>query len=502
MNKQSLAIKAAVCLAVTGIMLLAACSPAHAPEASKPIARAAINRGDIVPASQIRTAEYLQYYDQHFPEPGKDAVGLDLRLGNNNIPAQGGTSWLQIGLQTKSAESTFVAPLNLAIVIDASGSMVDSDKMPFLKQSLAIFLRSLNSRDIISIVVYSTDAKVLLPAQPLGDGRWIQSVIDRIKPEGTTNLHAGMMLGFKEVDKNFDIRKNNRVILLTDGIANAGVTDPAAIAADALSYNQKGITLSTIGLGKDFNDLLLITLSKQGKAGYAFIDTAAEMDRVFREQATSMKQEVADNVVVRVIPGEGVRLTGITGMDGVPPAGGASINLWPMGLEDSKVILARLEVGPGWDGQRRLATVQVSYLDISSQRTVTLEKDISAQMSSRLASYDPTWDLEILRNVTIQNTAEGMKKISQMFDAGQYEAAWRTAVDLDRQLTEVARLTGDKQLSDDAVLMRKYQGTLSDAVWQMEGRRPVMPAAQPPYTEGRPYRGETQPPPLPNVNIN
>jgi hypothetical protein len=485
-----------------GIAVLSACASGSAPEAAKPRARAVINSGDIVPADEIRVAEYLQYYDQYFPEPINDSVGLDLRLGNTQFPAQGCMVWLQIGLQTKSATSEFVAPLNLALVIDASGSMGATDKMPYVKQSLAIFLRSLNPDDIVSIITYNDNARVLLPARQLGDGRWIQSVIDEIKTGGSTNLHAGMMLGFEEVDRNFSIHRNNRVMLLTDGIANVGVTDPKAIAADALAYNQKGIYLSTIGLGLEFNDALLITLADQGKGGYTFVDSAQEMDRVFREQAASQKQAVADDVVVRVMPADGVRLIGLTGLDGAPPTGGASVNLWPMSIADSEVVLAQLQVGSGGNGPRRIATVQLDYYDLLAQRQVTTEKTISGEMSSEIASYDPTWDLEILRNVTIQNTAEGMRQISQMFDAAQYEAAWRLAVDLEQKLTEVARLTGDSQLNDDAALMRRYQQTLADAVWQTQQRQPRLeetPTA--PETGERPYRGSTPTPDLPEVDI-
>jgi Ca-activated chloride channel homolog len=495
-----IAIIAIIILTTAGLAFLSACSTAG-PEAAKPRARAVINSGDIVPAEEIRVAEYLQYYEQHFPEPDKDAIGLDLRLGNSRLPVQGCLAWLQIGLQAKSGETTLVAPLNLALVIDRSGSMATADKMPYVKQSLSIFLKSLNSNDIVSIITYSDQASVLLPAQPVGDGKWIQKVVDSIQPDGSTNLYAGMMLGFQEVEKNFDIHRNNRVLLLTDGIANQGVTDPDKIAADALAYNRKGINLCTIGLGLDFNDALLIKLAQQGQGGYKFVDSAEEMDRVFRDQATNLKQKVADSVIVKVVPASGVRLIGLTGLDSAPPSEGAGVNLWPMNIEDSQVVLAQLQVGSGENGNRLIATVQLEYVDVISQRTIARDKSISAEMVSNLTSYDPTWDLEILRNVTIQNTAEGMREIDRLFKAEKYEAAWRIAINLEQQLTEVARLTGDKQMQDDVALMRKYQQTLADAVWQTQQRKPALENSQAQTPTARPYRGSSSIPDLPEVNI-
>ncbi len=481
----------------------------QAPEASKARSRAVINAGAIVPAEEIRVAEYLQYYEQHFPEPVQDTAGLDLRLGNYRMPVQGGPVWLQIGLQTTSAQTEMVAPLNLAIVIDRSGSMNDPDKMPYLKQSLRVFLESLQPDDIVSIVAYSDEAEVLHPAQPVGDGRWIRTVIDHLQPDGSTNLHAGMMLGFREVDKNFDIRRNNRVILLTDGIANRGVTEPDQIAADALAYNERGIYLSTIGLGFEFNDALLSQLAHQGQGGYSFVDSAQEMDRVFREHVAGLKQRAAGDVNLTVVPEPGVQLVGLSGLAGTPPAEGANVSLWPLGTGDSAVVLAQLEVEPATAATpaRPLARVTLHYFDEFAQQPVTVEQTVTIEMAANLSGYDPTWDLEILRNVTIQQTAEGMREIDRLFQAGQYEAAWRLAVTLESRLAEVARLTNDNQMLEDVRLMQRYQQTLADALWQTEGRAPRLADAPLPTPEDqRPYRGHsdsvpTPTPPVPTVEI-
>jgi len=462
------------------LISLTACAGGQAPEASKARSRAVINAGAIVPAEEVRIAEYLQYYEQHFPEPEREAVGLNLRLGNERMPRQGGVVWLQMGLQTKSAETELVAPLNLALVIDRSGSMDVPDKMPYLKQSLRIFLASLSPQDIVSIVTYSDSAEVLLPAQPVGDGDWIQTTVEQIRPNGGTNLHAGMMLGFQEVERNFDARRNNRVILLTDGIANAGITDPARIAADALAYNRRGIYLSTIGLGLELNDALLSQLADQGQGGYSFVDSAQEMDRIFREHVAGLKQRVANEVNLTVIPADGVRLIGVTGQDDISPAEALNVPLWPLGTGDSAVMLAQLQVEPasGTAGLRPLATVQLHYFDEFAQRPVTLEQTIAGEMVENMTGYDPTWEVDILRNVTVQQTAEGMREIDRLFQSGQYETAWRLAVSLEQKLNEVAQLTHDSQMRQDVELMQRYQQTLADAVWQTENHAPQLTSAE------------------------
>jgi len=504
-NKRFTQLKTTWFFSIIIILLLSstACS-AQAPEASKARSRAVINAGEIVPAAEIRVAEYLRYYEQHFPEPEQDTLGLDVRLGNSRLPAQGGQAWLQIGLQAKSEASELVAPLNLALVIDGSGSMDAPDKMPYLKQSLHVFLQGLNPDDIVSLIVYSDEAELLLPAQPVGDGHWVQAVIDRIQPDGSTNLHAGMMMGLNEVDKNFDIRRNNRVILLTDGIANQGITGPTQIAADALDYNQRGIYLSTIGLGLEFNDALLSQLAQQGQGGYSFVDSAQEMDRVFREHVAGLKQRAASKVNLTIEPEAGVQLVGLTGLEDSLPAEGVNIPLPPLGTGDSTVLLVRLQVEPstGRAGSQPLARVELSYFDEFARRPVTIEQIVTAELVPNLTGYDPTWDLEILRNVTIQQMAEGMREIDRLFQAGQYEAAWHLAVELENKLNDVVRLTHDNQLLADVELMQRYQQTLAEAVWQTEGRRPrLVDDSSTGPSEARPYRGDQGGPPTPTPSL-
>lgn len=479
-----------------GILLLAgACAPQ---DASKARSRALINQGLIVPAEEVRVAEYLNYYEQHFPAPTEAALGLDLRLGNEQISTAGGEVWLQIGVQAQEAEDEEITPLNLALVIDRSGSMDTPDKWPYLQQSLRVFFGSLDPDDIVAVIGYDDYAEVVLPAQRVGDRRWIERTIEGLYPRGSTNLHAGLMLGFQEVDKNFDIRCNNRVILLTDGIANRGVTDSNQIAREALAYNERGIYLSTVGLGLDFNDELLSRLARQGKGAYHFIDSAEEMDKVFRREVAGLVEKVAREVAVTVYPGEGVEMTGLTGYDGRPPAGPVQVTMQELGTGDSQVLLAQLQVSPGREREQLLVTVMLDYFDVFAQRPGQVTQEVIARISAG-ASYDPLWDLEVLRNVTIQRTAEGLKQIDRLYQARHYEDAWNLAYDLEQALREVARLTGDEAMIKDAELMQRYQSVLAEQIRYEGGQLPQ------PAPEGtlRPYRGRTvtPTPPVPVLEV-
>lgn len=467
-RKMPIGIVLLILLLLLIVLLVAACSSA---DTSKSRSRSVIESGRIVPSEELRVAEYLSYYTQKFPEPVDSTLGLDLRLGNAQVPVDGGPAWLQVGIQARSAETEIVGPLNLAIVIDRSGSMDSPEKMPYVKESLRVFLRGLDADDIVALVVFSDGAEAIMPATKVGDGSWIESAVARLEPGGSTNLHAGMMLGFEEVERNFDVRRNNRVILLTDGIANRGVTDPEEIASAARGYNERGIYLSTIGLGHEFNDSLLSKLATQGKGAYHFIDSAAEMDKVFRQEVSGLVQKAASDVVVVIRPEPSVTVEAVTGYEGRPPSGPIQVRVRDMGTGDSQVLLAHLTVDSGQSGRRDIVTVELRYQDLFSKREEVITRQIVAD-ASRLSSYDPTWDVEVLRNVTIQRTAEGLKEIDQLYRAQRYSEAWELAHRLEQDLRSVAQLTNDPQMVQDADLMRKYQGTLANWVEYQTGRGP------------------------------
>jgi len=438
-------------------------------DASKARSRGLINRGYIVPADEIRVAEYLNYYEQRFPEPVDAPLAMDIRLGNPQVSPAGGDVWVQIGLQAIAAPAEDRTPLNLALVLDTSGSMGDADKMAYLKKSLDVFLHSLQSDDIVAIVIYNDDAEVLQPAQPVGDGRWIQSVVHSLQASGSTNLYAGLMLGFEEVAKHFDVRRNNRVLLLTDGIANVGVTNPNQIAQDARAWNDRGIYLSTIGLGVDLDDALLHTLARQGQGAYHFIDSPQEMDKVFRQEANGLVEKVARDITVTIAADAG-ELTYLVGFDGAPPPRGATVQMRDMGKGDSQVLLAKFQADP-LHTPVTLARVTLNYTDVFGQRQRSETRAVIITPGDTHEA--PLADIEVQRNVTIMRSAQALKRIDFLFTAGRYAEALDLARQMETELREMAALTGDAQMVEDADLFRRYQLTLGEVLDEN-------PAAEPP----------------------
>lgn len=374
---------------------------------------------NFTPPDEVAVEEFVNYHRHRLPLPkAGQAVAMDVRWGNDEVSSGQRDAVLQIGFTTPSVnERTNLRPLNLALVIDKSGSMADGDKMSRVKQSLRVMLDKLREDDIVSIIVFDTDAEVLLPAQRIGNGVRLRSVIESIEPNGSTNIHAGLMLGYKEAQKNFEKDATNRVILLTDGIANVGVTDPKKIAAESSEFNGRGVDLSTIGVGLELNNDLLRTLAKSGRGLYHFVSDYKDIDKVFVTEVQSLLSSVAKNVKLEVEFDSNLQLEKIYGYDPRILKNGFSMNLENMNNGVTQAIISRFTAG---DARKNFNSVKVrlSYFDVKKGQRVEEVQEVILNGSSK-SRTDLLVDEEVSKNYTIAELAQSLDRMSQSFKAGK-----------------------------------------------------------------------------------
>jgi len=414
----------------------------------------------IMPAEELRVEEYLNYYDQAFSLPPSGSVlALDAALGSTHVPNSGGEAWLQFGLQAAEALQEDIRPLNLTLVLDRSGSMADADKMSYLKQSLHILLDGLKPEDILAIVVYDDNAQVVFPAQIVQDGELARSTIDNLRPGGATNLHGGLMLGYEEVSIFYAPHLNNRVILLTDGIANRGKTDPDKIAADSLIYNQQGIFLSTIGLGYDFNDELLSTLAEQGKGNYHFVGDAEDMQRVFQEELTGLVQTVATEVWLTLNLAEGAQIQRVYGYDYTLEGNTMLVQFDDAGAESSQILMVKLILPAGEGADQILARATLTYQDVFGEAQAEQETILSFSYGAP-EPYDPLVSPSVRRNVTILKMAEVLQQVSYLSDQGKYQDALYLVEGIKADVWQIATQEDDAQMLEDVEILNNYETTL------------------------------------------
>ncbi|MEQ9500685.1 MAG: VWA domain-containing protein [Deltaproteobacteria bacterium] len=259
----------------------------------------------------VDDAGFFAEHHTPLPEPecgervcGQAMLGVMANLINGN-----NCTLLQVGLNSPLAvDPDNRPPLNLAIVVDVSGSMSSEGKMDFVKSGLMQMVNELYDDDRIAIVAYSGDAEVRFEmAEVRGARNRLREVVDGLVPGGSTNLWGGLELGYQQVLQNYDIGLQNRVILLSDGQPTAGVTGPAQILENSRAYNSDGVGLTTIGLGTSFNYALMRDLSLQGDGNAYFVEDASAVEEVFTEELAYFTVPVAFDLEIEVEAGADYR---------------------------------------------------------------------------------------------------------------------------------------------------------------------------------------------------
>jgi len=277
--------------------------------------------GNVPTADLLPIEGWLTEHGTALPPPKTDRlVTLHGFVGLFYDPAEGEpTVALQLGMNSGlSPDQIEEGKFNLSVVVDRSGSMDADGKMAFVKEGLVKMLDALDGDDTLSIVTYSTTAKIALPPTAVTPENKpeILELINGLSTGGKTNLFGGLKLGYEQVMKNVAKKElTPRVILLSDGVVNEGVTDHDAILAGSKSYNDAGIGLTTIGVGQDFNFDLMHLLATQGSGNFYFLDTAEKLEQVFQEEIKYLLTPVADNLQVWFSLPDGFGVEDIYGFD-------------------------------------------------------------------------------------------------------------------------------------------------------------------------------------------
>lgn len=202
------------------------------------------------------------------------------------------------------ARQSSAPPLNVSLVIDRSTSM-QGEKMDIVKASAIQVLRNLRPQDILSVVAFSDRAEVIIPASYQQDRQRLEAKIQLIQPSGATEMYQGLELGVKEVLRSLDSKRVNHIILLTDGHTYGDEQQCLALAS---KLAERGIGVSCMGIGKEWNDIFLETLSTRTGGSTAYIAQPADIKRLLLEKFDALAQTFAEDVTLQISPAEGAEL--------------------------------------------------------------------------------------------------------------------------------------------------------------------------------------------------
>jgi Ca-activated chloride channel family protein len=201
-------------------------------------------------------------------------------------------------------------PLNLALVLDRSGSMA-GQKLAFACQAATYVVEQLLPADRVSVTVFDDQVQTIVPSTLAEHKAPILQRINSIHPGGTTALHPGWMQGTRQVGAHLVPGGINRVLLLTDGLANVGETMPDAIASDVKAQSLKGVSTTTLGVGRDYNEDLLEAMARSGDGNYYFIETPRSLPDIFQTELRGLMATVGHSLRLGLEAGAGVTVADV-----------------------------------------------------------------------------------------------------------------------------------------------------------------------------------------------
>ena len=252
------------------------------------------------PRTSVRLEEFVNYFRYDYPQPA-DGKPLAVSCEAAPCPWNPAHRLARVALQARKLDKGNIPPCNLVFLVDVSGSMSWHGGIDMAKKGLSMLVGELRDEDRVAIVTYANGTDVRLPSTPGGDKARILGVIDSLMAGGGTAGGAGIQLSYEEAKKNFDKTRNNRVVLVTDGDFNIGISSPKELEDFIAEKRASGVFLTVVGVGSgNYQDATMKKLANAGNGNYAYVDSLLEAKKVFLTEFGGTLQTVAKDVKLQV----------------------------------------------------------------------------------------------------------------------------------------------------------------------------------------------------------
>lgn len=340
------------------------------------------------------------------------------------IPNQKSYLYLELeGAKNPSKESR--PPLNLAVVIDRSGSMEAENKLEYVKKACDVIIDHLGPDDLISIVAYDTEVDVIKATGKIENKAILKSKIQKLKPGSSTNLSGGMLEGYAQAKKSYNEHFVNRVLLLSDGLANHGITELSKLQdIVAAKYQEDKIALSTFGVGIDYNEDLMTNLSEYGHGNYYFIEEPDKIPSIFNTELKGLLSVVAQNSKLTFsIKGTSTTITKVLGFHHSQEGNQYIVDFHDIFSQEQKAILVELDHSTP-PTEKLTIQVTTTYDDVlANYKRVTVKKELTIDLTTNTNTYNESLNEMVTNNKILFLSNELFEQATRAVDKNDYEEA-------------------------------------------------------------------------------
>ncbi len=406
------------------------------------------------------------------PVMAKPLVECDLSLDRTILPA---------GLSQKTVIKVSLdvpvipieisrPPVNLTLVLDRSGSM-SGNKIAKAREAAIAALRSLGPQDLFSMVIYDHNVQTLVPPQSAANSEWIESRIRSIGAGGNTALYGAVSQGAAEVRKNLYSQYVHRIVLLSDGLANVGPSSPADLARLGAALIKEGISVTTIGIGTDFNEDLMTQLADRSDGNHYFVESSRDLPRIFAAELGDVLSVAARKVMIEIDCPDGVRPLRIIGREGRIRGNRVEIHLNQLYAGQEKYVLVEVMVEPGQaDAMQKIADARCSYenaLTNEQERSVAVAQ---VRFSKRQEDVRRSASKTVQKALVENEMAEARDKALDLYNAGRKDEAVQQLKEKSNEISSRNQALGFSDIAAEA------EGALQDDADSFAAPAPMAPA--------------------------
>ncbi len=372
--------------------------------------------------SLLKAEDLQKELESAWKEPAAAELRFEARPNLSRVRAgQPSTVFVRLEFAAGEFEVANRSPLNVALVLDRSGSM-SGEKIEQAKQAAIRVVQGLQESDRIAFVFYNHEVETPIPSRQCSNPKGIIKVIERLEADGYTNLGGGLREGYKQARRSRDPELVNRTILISDGLANRGETNPETLASWARRQYEEDLSTSTIGIGTDYDAALMEKIAVGGNGGYYYVQTPESINDIIAREFASLFATVAEGCRLRLDLAEGAKLEKVFGFEVERDGDSHAVDVPTLRSRDRKFLIAKLFLPALEAGQHEIARARIDYQDAledgqPAKRTTKLV--IEATNDTGLG--DINWDVQL--DAEELATADTMTEIAERLDKGDREGA-------------------------------------------------------------------------------
>ncbi len=376
----------------------------------------------------------------------------------NRVNKKSKEAVLHVGFSTIGSDRLreLAGPVNVSFVMDKSGSMAGYDRIESLQRSLLKFVDKLRPEDRVSLVAFNHESKLLIPTQKKGNGQALKENIAKLIANGGTVIFDGMVMGYEEVLKHYDPKGTNRLVLLTDGYGSVRID---SVVNKSKEYNAKGVELSAIGVGANYNQALLQLLATEGGGLLQYTGDAQGIDEIFARELESVLRPVAKNGVFEVEYNKRIVFKQLFGFPMQETKRGKAIaNLPNLYAGLNRLAILKFDLHrPSSSIVKEPVVLRLRYFDLEKQKEVKIEKRAFLKWSKYKGKLELLKAEEEKKLYAIAIMNQTLKVMAEANARGDYKTAAQTLAstkmqvmklfpkatdeDVKRLLTEIDRYT-------------------------------------------------------------